>query len=963
MKLNILMKSALLSSVAGLSFLPTGSVAFGQAAAQASAGAQLEEVVVTARRREEVIQKTPVAITAFSAADLTNKAIQGLNDLQTLTPSLTSNKNNTNSMGMEISLRGQTETRTSANSSGTVGVYVDDVYDQGAEISGSLINLVDLERVEVLKGPQGTLYGRNTTGGAIKFVTKKPTDDFEGYLTLGLGNYDRHYVEGMVNVPIVEGKAAARIVGVFDEHSGYSYDVLNKRDLDDLHKWAVRGTLKLDPTDDLDIVVAGNVGVGRNNGTDNRTTYLQPGISTAAEDIAVALNLVPLSTLSPLFLGGSAAAKAAATAAITAALPAVNAAVQQALNAPRDQAREHPLYLTGQKAQTEGGSVTLTYDWDPVTIKSVTAMVRSDRKSLYNAGGGYWTPLFGNQQATNQQISQELQVSGVGLDNDRLKYSAGIYYFHTNVTEFRNSAASFPLFLGPQGLGVTGPNQNHNAIVDQSLAAYGQATLALTDSVNFTGGVRWTTESEDNLVNGIVYSGLISGSKATCGAPFPATAATPASQCFVPLTSSSRNVSYTAGLDWSVTDAMLLYAKTSRGYRAGGANQYPAPGTPVTPYGPEIVADYEGGIKSQWFDNRFRLNADIYHSDYTNIQRGGSQAVPNGQGGTIIVTETINAAAATIDGAELEAELIPAKGLKLGATVAYTYPKYLKYTQANLAYPGGVEDLSGEPFYYVSRWTYTLTAGYEFDTDFANIHTELDWSYRTKASLYAHDLYPATPTGPSAPIGSTTQPGFGLLDASVSLDMPQYSSTLTLWGKNMLDKRYFASFNSLVNNGVGTGVGNFGDPATFGVDYTYHFGGASATTEKAASTYTPPPAQAPMMAAPKSYLVFFDFNKSDLTSDAVKIVDTAAKNAGPAKVTQIEVTGHTDTVGSDAYNMRLSRRRAESVAAQLEKDGVPSSEIAIFAKGKRDLLVPTGDGVKEPQNRRVQIVYAGGANS
>ena len=117
------------------------------------------------------------------------------------------------------------------------------------------------------------------------------------------------------------------------------------------------------------------------------------------------------------------------------------------------------------------------------------------------------------------------------------------------------------------------------------------------------------------------------------------------------------------------------------------------------------------------------------------------------------------------------------------------------------------------------------------------------------------------------------------------------------------------------------------------------------------------------MQAPKSYLVFFDFNKSDLTPQAVSIVNTAAANAGPAKVTKLEVTGHTDTVGSDAYNMRLSRRRAESVASQLEKDGIPSSEIEIVAKGKRDLLVPTADGVKEPQNRRVQIVYEGGPTS
>jgi len=148
---------------------------------------------------------------------------------------------------------------------------------------------------------------------------------------------------------------------------------------------------------------------------------------------------------------------------------------------------------------------------------------------------------------------------------------------------------------------------------------------------------------------------------------------------------------------------------------------------------------------------------------------------------------------------------------------------------------------------------------------------------------------------------------------------------------------------------------------TFGVDVRFDFHPESGPAE-AAAAYVPPPVQA-VAPAPKSYLVFFDFNKSDLTSQATQIVDQAASNAGPAKVTRLTVTGHTDTVGSDAYNMRLSRRRAESVAARLEKDGIPSSEIEIVAKGKRDLLVPTADGVREPQNRRVQIVYDGGAAS
>jgi outer membrane protein OmpA-like peptidoglycan-associated protein len=146
----------------------------------------------------------------------------------------------------------------------------------------------------------------------------------------------------------------------------------------------------------------------------------------------------------------------------------------------------------------------------------------------------------------------------------------------------------------------------------------------------------------------------------------------------------------------------------------------------------------------------------------------------------------------------------------------------------------------------------------------------------------------------------------------------------------------------------------------WGVTLRYEFGPESPEAAPAA-VYVPPPvaAPAPAPSVAHSYMVFFDFNKSDLSPQAVTIVDQAAKNAAPAKATELVVTGHTDTVGSEAYNMRLSRRRAESVAAELEKQGIASSEIEIVAKGKHDLLVPTGDGVREPQNRRVTIVYGG----
>jgi len=202
-----------------------------------------------------------------------------------------------------------------------------------------------------------------------------------------------------------------------------------------------------------------------------------------------------------------------------------------------------------------------------------------------------------------------------------------------------------------------------------------------------------------------------------------------------------------------------------------------------------------------------------------------------------------------------------------------------------------------------------------------------------------------------------TMPAYTTVDGSIGISKDQWSAQI--YGTNLTNS----------NASTATTSGQFIvsevplRPRVIGAKLGVKFGGPTQSETVQGAAYVPPPVVAPTPSVAHSYMVFFDFNKSDLTPQAVTIVDQAAKNASPAKATQLTVTGHTDTVGSDAYNLRLSRRRAESVAAELEKMGIPSSEIEIVAKGKHDLLVPTGDGVREPQNRRVQIVYSGDATS
>jgi outer membrane protein OmpA-like peptidoglycan-associated protein len=359
-----------------------------------------------------------------------------------------------------------------------------------------------------------------------------------------------------------------------------------------------------------------------------------------------------------------------------------------------------------------------------------------------------------------------------------------------------------------------------------------------------------------------------------------------------------------------------------------------------------VKSDFEvGGVKA-------RVNLSGFYGLYDNIQAGVTQSyISTLNGKTALTTVTENAADAHISGIDGELTVVPFDGLSIFLAFEYLSDKYERFDSPVQG------DLSEAPFFLTPNWKYVLRGTYLLpvlpsDGSLGELKLTPSWTWQSGV-VDSEEI--------DAPRGDRTSQ-YGTFNASLTWN--------NILGQSGLDATFYGT--NLLNNTVSIGglavYASLGftsvlppPPRMFGATLRYTFS-APDYTPAPSKTYTPPPVVAPM-AAPRSYLVFFDFNKSDLTPQALTIVNQAAANAGPAKVTQLTVTGHTDTVGSDAYNMRLSRRRAESVAAQLEKDGIPSSEIAIVAKGKRDLLVPTADGVKEPQNRRVQIVYDGGPTS
>jgi iron complex outermembrane receptor protein len=600
--------------------------------------------------------------------------------------------------------------------------------------------------------------------------------------------------------------------------------------------------------------------------------------------------------------------------------------------------------LPDQHDEILGHSLTLNYDLsDAVRIKDIVAYrsVAMDEHPPQGEGN-LRGPLFTGVGEVNPfytlhihdrqyQISNEFQLTGTF---DRFRYAAGLYYFEENGS---GKNANFFTFVNPPSPGfpqLTGFNITTDRIYgldSKSYAAYGQTSYTppiLDDKVEITAGLRYTRD-EKTLSESDYSNAALTGSQN--------------------LANNWHNLSWLTTLKYQWTDDLMTYFTASTGYKSGGYN----PGALQPPYNPELATAYEAGLKSEWFDKRLRLNATVFQTDYDDAQINQFIVTPTGSLATIVT----NAGKATYRGGELEITALVGNGWQVDTAFGYVDPQYKVYMTLDPKTGQQINVANEARFPYVSNASLSIGIQYEFPPmDWGDLTARVDYSYKSARVFFP--LNRLNPFNDAVASGDYHDLSARLLLANIPVGGWAQNVKSEFFVTNLLDRH--ERIAGIDFGALGFGTDTYNRPRAFGFSITADFG-APETPVAAPAAYVPPPVQAP--AAPKSYLVFFDFNKSDLTPQAVEIVDTAAKNASAGKVTRLTVTGHTDTVGSDAYNMRLSRRRAESVAAQLEKDGVPASEIAIVAKGKRDLLVPTADGVREPQNRRVQIVFDGGPTS
>jgi iron complex outermembrane receptor protein len=876
----------------------------------ASVGEGLEEVVVTARRREERLQTVPIAITALSAQALQEKGIETLSDLQRFAPSLEVREQSRDEQN--FFLRGQGQNGTAGAYPGVVSYFSEVPY-----IVTGAGNLIDMESVQVLRGPQGTLFGRNTTGGAVLFEPKKPGNALESYVSATFGDYDRQGVEAAVNIPIIQDKLLVRVAGSHEVRDGFTTNITTGQDQDNRDYWSGRAYVVFRPFD----------------GVENDLIY--SSLYTHTNGVGIIFDAFnpnnipgkPVTSFVPTF--GLAAANAAL-------------ALQQQIG-PRQTASQVPgLGKTYHWGVIDRTTIDIT---DDLTFKNIVSI--QDMRNLVRYGFT-GTALKALALITKQdwstsweEYTEEAQFQGKALGGN-LSWTAGAYleYLHPDGQSqtLQQVSPAISLITGASPVNSNGPS-NQSA---RSQAVYAQGTYDLGDYVEglkFTAGYRYTWDYRS--ISTFAYIPLANG-----GRVCTQLGGNVAGRCYLNLGAPFSAPSWTLSLDYQLTPDMLVYVTGRHGYKSGGFNGL-APSLGLVKYGSERTTDVEIGIKSDWevAGMKIRANADLFHDALANSQRSTSVQTPLPGGGSVTQTIVANGDA-TVEGFEFDGMLIPFDGLELSATYSYDYANYDRFVIPT------VGSLAGLPYPATPRNKISLTGRYHLPLDPALG----DISFVASASHQTHEQFATD----NSPFGDRA--GYTLLDLRLDWkDVMRTTFDASFFVTNVTDKVYTLGITDLYNTS-GTSSEVLGEPRMFGVQLKYRFGEAAAEPEAAPAAYVPPPVVAPA-ATPRSYLVFFDFNKSDLTAQATAIVDQAAKNAASAKVTKLEVTGHTDTVGSDAYNMRLSRRRAESVAAQLEKDGIPSSEIEIVAKGKRDLLVPTADGVKEPQNRRVQIVYEGGAAS
>lgn len=735
-------------------------------------GAQLGEIVVTAQRREVGLQRAAVAVSAIGGEQLAEDRILSFQDIAARVTSLSFTA--ISPLDQEFNIRGITNTRLDSPSADqSIGIFIDDVYVGRPGLFN--FDMYDLERVEVVRGPQGVLLGRNVVAGAINLITARPRFDSSGAASVSYGNNNDLLVRGHVTGGLTD-TIAGRFSFQTHHNDGYSRDILHGRNLDDVRSYQARGQLLFDPGTDFEARLIADYAYDESNGV-AQIAIDGPdegqGPWSAARERIGELRGRPLT--------------------IREALPQHPRFSGDAVETPQ-----------GTEREAVGLNLQLSKDLgDFATAEAVIGYRWGKANSLYDQTGLgpdngfgvvspllFTTPVGERERAT--QFSQEIrlvsQPADVGFD-----WIVGAYHQRDKATKIDHFWGEVPLAALDQ---LSGESLWDNRATNESWAVFGQLGYRFNDNFRVVGGLRYSHDKKSGRVTG---TAIETGDRFNPGGTVPLSPLAPGL---------ARGESFTAayGDSWkewtpqvtaefTPTDDLLFYATYSSGYKGGGFEDTPANALAAQlSYDPETVTNYEVGAKLQFLNNRARLNIAAFHMDYSDLQVTQTDS-------NCLCSVTDNAADARIRGVELEAQLVPVRGLQLFGALTLLDTKYLEFRDSL------GNDNAGNFLQRTPKSQFNV--GFQYDTALGSWDDGLSLrvNYTHKGRSYWF------------PTNAQSEDPFGLLDARLSITPGESPWSVALWGRNLTNEAYRVNVNYALNDEVS----RFAPPRSYGVELSFRF--------------------------------------------------------------------------------------------------------------------------------------------
>jgi len=730
-------------------------------AASAQGASVLEEIVVTAQRQEESLQTVPIAVSAFSGETLERMSIDRAGDALAYIPNVALTAGPSGGDDANIFIRGVGQVDNSIAVDPGVGVYIDDVYV--GRLQASSISLVDIARIEVLRGPQGTLFGRNTIGGAVNVVTAEPPSSFEGKVGFQLGSRERRDFTLSVGGPLGEdfGFQAAL---VSKNQNGWGENVFTGQTFGDIKDIGGRVKLRYKPNDAFKITLAADYIKG--DGSPGHQVLVNfnrnSGLTIPFPPFTIP-NVSPVGVPFPADLANDRSTDRNKS---FVSIPPIN------------------------ENENRGVSAALTWDFGWAELKSISAY-RAYDETVFNDFDGTGYAIYDFRQDLKQdQLSQEIHLSGKGFD-DRLNWLGGVYAYREDVENL------IDLCVGttrPRFDPVCLRSINFIGLKVSSIAAFGQVRFAVTDKLELYAGLRSTRETKKQRFFSLLRNDGVNSVLPTFAIPGPGQ-----TRVALPLSAVKDTFDATSpriGFDYKLTPDVLLYVSYAEGFKSGGFTGRPSNGQ-IKSYAPEKVKTWEVGAKTELFDHRLRLNAAAFSSEYTDLQL----LVFNPSTGLF---ETNNAGDVDINGAEVEIQARPIDNLSVALSAGWLDASYSRLA------PGVVGlTLNSKPP-LTPELTYSANVAYTIPMGANSLELRADYAWRDDVAFQIEND------------ADELQKAYGLLNlrATYTMDNPRLS--IAAYGLNVTEEDYNTGAQDS-RSGTGISFAGPGAPAEYGVELQYRF--------------------------------------------------------------------------------------------------------------------------------------------